>query len=75
MNVGFNIAKNIIKSCCVLHHFIKVRDVYRFEDTLTIEGIADLDNNITTNRSGNVLREHFGEYFLSLAAWQDSCIF
>lgn len=79
MNVSFNIAKKFVKACCVLHNFTRVRDGYRIEDILTIEGILDLDNNnIPRNRSGNALREHLAEYFLSPAGsvpWQDSCIF
>lgn len=77
INVGFKNAKNIIKACCILHNFIRIRDGYRIEDTFTIEGMVDI-SNVPINRSGNALREHFAEYFLSpigRVPWQDSCIF
>lgn len=37
INASFNVAKNIVKACCVLNNFIRVRDGYSIEDTLTIE--------------------------------------
>lgn len=77
INVSFDVTKNIVKACCVLHNFIRIRDGYRIEDTLTIEGMVDLPT-VPTNRSGHALREHFAEYFVSPignVSWQDSCIF
>ncbi|KAJ0169827.1 hypothetical protein K1T71_014433 [Dendrolimus kikuchii] len=77
INVGFNVTKNIVKACCVLHNFIKCRDGYRVENTLTIEGMVEIPT-IPTNRFNNALREHFAEYFLSpigSVSWQESCIF
>lgn len=77
INVSFDVTKNIVKACCVLHNFIRLRDGYRIEDTLTIEGMVDLPA-VPTNRSGHALREHFAEYFVSpigSVPWQDSCIF
>lgn len=78
INVGFNVAKNIVKACCVLHNYIRVRDGYSIDDTLTIVGMTDMSNNLPTTRSGNALRDYFAEYFLSPAGrvpWQDSRIF
>ncbi|CAH1983683.1 unnamed protein product [Acanthoscelides obtectus] len=77
ISVGFNVTKNIVKACCILHNFIRVRDGYSIEDTLTIEGMVEIPT-VPINRSGNALREHFAEYFLSpngRVSWQDSCIF
>ncbi|CAH2011207.1 unnamed protein product [Acanthoscelides obtectus] len=31
-NIEF--AENIIKACCVLHNYVRLRDGYRYEDTL-----------------------------------------
>ncbi|CAH2002712.1 unnamed protein product [Acanthoscelides obtectus] len=34
LNVHIEFAENIIKACCVLHNYVRLRDGYRYEDTL-----------------------------------------
>lgn len=69
----------IVKACCVLHNYIRKRDGYRVEDTLTINGLQDLDLNVNNNiRSGDMIRDKFANYFISpngAVPWQDSSIF
>ncbi|XP_045482780.1 putative nuclease HARBI1 [Harmonia axyridis] len=78
MAVSVKVSTNIVKACCILHNFIRVRDGYRVEDSLTIEGMIDLQNDEPMNRSGNVSRDLFAQYFLTpigRVPWQDTCIF
>lgn len=77
MNASFSNAKNIVPACCVLHNFIRVRDGYNGNDTLSITGLIDLDTQ-PVSRTGNTLREVFSDYFISPAgsvSWQDRHIF
>jgi hypothetical protein len=32
----------IFKACVVLHHFVRERDRYMFEDAMTMTGLADV---------------------------------
>lgn len=77
MNVGFNLAKDIVKACCILHNFIRIRDGYNEEDTLSIMGLEDMVINEPA-RGGNDLRDLYANYFISDAGrlpWQDNYIF
>ncbi|XP_039748888.1 protein ALP1-like [Pararge aegeria] len=77
MNVSFSNAKTIVKACCVLHNFIRVRDGYNGNDLLSISGLIDM-NLQPVSRTGNTLREVFADYFISPAgsvSWQDRQIF
>nr|CAI5836615.1 unnamed protein product [Callosobruchus analis] len=38
MDVDINFAVDIIKCLCILHNFVRKRDGYRFEDTLSVVG-------------------------------------
>ncbi|CAK1593449.1 unnamed protein product [Parnassius mnemosyne] len=73
-------AIKLVKTCCILHNYIRERDGYKFEDTLTIEGFQNNTNtnNISVVRSGDVLRDKFANYFVSEVGaipWQDDSIF
>lgn len=70
----------ITQVCCVLHNFIKERDGYVFEDTITITGFKDSPEERQMQR-GNLqakdVREKFAEYFMSnegSVPWQISKI-
>jgi hypothetical protein len=48
LNVKLDLAQNIIKACCMLHNFVRSRDGYRYDDTLIVQGLDDLETkNIT----------------------------
>lgn len=80
MNTSLPNTITIVKACCVLHNFIRERDGYRVEDTLTVEGFQDLNLNVNgnTTRSGDMIRDKFANYFVSPTGsvlWQDASIF
>jgi len=41
LNVSPDFAVVIVKDCVVLHSFVRERDCYKFEDTLTVTGFED----------------------------------
>lgn len=68
LNVSIDIAKNIVKACIVLHNFVRVRDGYRHEDTLSYEGMYDNDNTgivLNNARSATTNRDYFADYFVN----------
>lgn len=60
------LCEDIVKVCCVLHNFVRDRDGYKIEDTLSVEGLFDLDpyKQVPTKKA-NKLRDKFADYFLS----------
>lgn len=80
MNVFEETATAIIKACCALHNFVRVRDGFKFEDTLTVTGLHDTENTeqeIRGRKSAYKYREAFADYFCSSVgsvSWQDTKI-
>ncbi|KAE9525983.1 hypothetical protein AGLY_013925 [Aphis glycines] len=77
MNTALLNTITIVKACCVLHNFIRERDGYRVEDTLTVEGFQELQLNMNNNivRTGDMIRDKFANYFVSpdgSVSWQDA---
>ena len=38
LNVNIDVAKKIVKTCCILHNFVRSRDGYSYDDTLVVTG-------------------------------------
>lgn len=80
LNVSTGFAENIVKACVILHNFVRVRDGYKHEDTLSYHGLFDNDlNNLDNNYFGktpSAVREYFAEYFMTTGAvpWQNTKI-
>lgn len=67
MNVNVQLAVGITKACCVLHNYIRERDGYKFEDTLSVTGFVN-NSNCETPRAtgrGSYYRDLFAEFFMS----------
>ncbi len=59
---------DIIKACCILHNFVRRRDGYNFEDTLT-HPCADIRNfGPGISGTGPGVREVFADYFMGVGA-------
>lgn len=58
----------LIKSCCVLHNFVRRRDGINFEDTIEhpFKGIRKSGRNILGDGKG--IREIFADYFMDVGA-------
>ena len=66
LNVDTELAENLIKVDCLLHNFVRKRDGYKFEDTFSAEGLNDMVSYPNQGgRFANVIRERFGQYFMS----------
>ncbi|XP_050357371.1 uncharacterized protein LOC126778069 [Nymphalis io] len=71
--------KDVVKACCILHNFVRDRDGFTFEDTLTINGLENIATipNEGDSLSGPIIRENFSDYFSSSegsVSWQLDCI-
>lgn len=72
--VDHDFAKSVAMCCCILHNFVKKRDGYIFEDTLSCELEEVADNTAVGGRTtGLEVRDVFCEYFNGPGAisWQD----
>ncbi len=68
IDTSVQFADDIVKACCVLHNFVRIRDGYQAEDTLQIIGWEDTDmgNIITGSRADpQKVRDAFADYFVS----------
>lgn len=68
MTIPPDFAVLVTKAACVLHNFVRRRDGYNFEDTLS-HHLEELPFN-TQPRSNNIgrdIRDNFAEYFVSPA--------
>lgn len=79
LNVNTDFAVNIVKACVVLHNFVRERDGYNFEDTMTVVGMNDLpqEANMQGGRAANSIRNVLSDYFLTEVgkiSWQLSKI-
>lgn len=79
LNVETNLAVDIVKACCVLHNFIRVRDGFDYEDTLTVVGFEDFRQGLCNRGGGQSnasIRDNFSQYFLGVGSvpWQESMI-
>jgi len=60
LNVDLELAEDLIRVGCLLHNFVRKRDGYKFEDTLTVQGFDEMPTNSTQGgRSANGIRDRF----------------
>lgn len=78
INVNTDFAKDIIKACCILHNFVRERDSFNFEHTLTDElNSLQQQENVRFCVAANTIRDLFSTYFesnIGSVSWQDSKI-
>jgi hypothetical protein len=69
LNVSVGLATRIVQACCVLHNFVRERDGYHFEHTLSINGLQPLSEGPLPRNQGQVkeksIRMKYAEYFMS----------
>ena len=41
LNVSPDFSVDTVKACVVMHNFVREKDGYKFEDTLTVTGLED----------------------------------
>ena len=67
----------IVKTCVILHNFVRERDGYKFEDALTVTGLEDVPGgpSVSGGLTANNVRNKVADYFLTdsgAASWQMS---
>ncbi|XP_072401694.1 uncharacterized protein [Diabrotica undecimpunctata] len=67
INLNPNYAVDIVNACVVLHNFVRDRDGYESENTLTITGLEDIPRAETVRGSinANNIRNIVSDYFLT----------
>lgn len=67
INLQPDFAADIIKACVVLHNFVRDRDGYEVEDTMTITGLVDLpaEETVRGGISANNVRNTLADYFVN----------
>jgi len=74
-NVSPEFAVDIVKTCAVLHNFVRERDGYKFEDALRVTGLEDVPEgqSIRGGLTANNVRNKVANYYLidaGAASWQ-----
>uniref|UniRef100_A0A8C5Q003 DDE Tnp4 domain-containing protein n=1 Tax=Leptobrachium leishanense TaxID=445787 RepID=A0A8C5Q003_9ANUR len=75
LDVNVDFCVDIVKCCCVLHNYVRGRDGFNFEDSLTVMGLEEYENDdiMPVNRHSNRFRDALANYFMSEAGqvpWQ-----
>lgn len=77
LNVDIDFAENIIKACCVLHNYVRLRDGYRYDHTLYETHLHNFNTEIVRpNARSRNTRDRFADYFVNEGKlpWQDKMI-
>nr|CAI5859379.1 unnamed protein product [Callosobruchus analis] len=53
LNVDIEFAENIIKVCCVLHNYVRLRDGYRYDHTLYETSLTSLNTETVRPKPDN----------------------
>lgn len=78
LDVKIEFAENIVKAICVLHNYVRVRDGFKYEDTLYAAPLSNL-NPIYTGRNvrdADTIRKQFTNRFMNEGKleWQDKMV-
>jgi len=68
-----------VKASVVPHNFVRERDGYKFEDSLTVTGLEDVpdEQSVCGGLTANTVRNKVADFFLTdagAASWQMSKI-
>ncbi len=81
MDTSVDVSETIVKACCVLHNYVRVRDGYQFQDTFDTAALEDItptqDAGHASRGSANSIRDTLADYFMSNAGklpWQEAAI-
>jgi len=68
LNVKFGLAQNtIVKACCILHNFVRVRHGFRYDDTLTGQRLENVENTNMArgSRTAQTMKDKYANYFVT----------
>lgn len=43
INLNLEFTKSVVECCCILHNFVRARDGYDFDDTITVCGLENME--------------------------------
>lgn len=53
INVKLDLAENIIKACCILHNFVRIKNRYQYDDNFVVQELKNIENTNVTRGSKN----------------------
>jgi hypothetical protein len=68
LNVNIELAIDIIKSCAVLHNFVRLRDGYLHEESLSNTGLFENEGNVLSTYTGTgptAIGDYLTNYFVT----------
>jgi hypothetical protein len=65
IDVNVEFADSIVKTCCILHIFVRQRNGYNFEDSLTCDLESIPSRGLRGTKNGCHVRDTFMDYFSS----------
>lgn len=77
LNVNIEFAYAILKACCVLHNYVRLRDGFRFDETLFQSSLSSLNcTTVRPNMRSLNTRDTFADYFMNEGKlpWQHKMI-
>lgn len=78
LDVKIDFSENIVKAICVLHNYVRLRDGFKYEDTLYTAPLTNLNPSHTGRaiKDADVIRKKFTSYFINEGKleWQDNMI-
>jgi len=88
INANLDLCVILVKTCCVLHNFVRSKDGFNIQDTTSTEGFIEIEQDTlsdctsrATNQSINELymnyRNNLADYFvldIGSVSWQTNCI-
>ncbi|XP_044746944.1 protein ALP1-like [Coccinella septempunctata] len=77
LNVNIEFSEDIIKACCVLHNYVRLRDGYRFDHILYNTSLNSVQGDTARpSVSSRNTRDRFADYFVNEGQlpWQNQMI-
>ena len=77
LNVHIEFAEKIIKACCVLHNYVRLRDSYRYDHTLYNVSLNSMNvDRVRPAVRSQTIRDRFADYFANEGQlpWQNKMI-
>ncbi|PNF14965.1 hypothetical protein B7P43_G01566 [Cryptotermes secundus] len=67
LDVSVDFAVDIVKCCCILHNFVRDRDGFNLDDSLTVCGLEERPtiSSFVVNKTTNRFRDMLTKYFVS----------
>ena len=65
LDVNIDFCVSIVKTCCILHHFVRIKDGIAFSDTLYESSFENVDQRGKYLTQDVNIRQYLASYFVS----------